>query len=257
MKRLVVFFFLGIFGGGCISTPRIPDWAGKNWQEKQVFYFSGISSECSNAVCAKEEAYNNAIASIATFLGSTVTVITESNLDNNGQYLSAHFQSATQEMQLKHIKVEKFKVSQDKKYLVGYVLVSLEKREIDAVLTQIKQDADWQTHKQQNRRKVGVITIHAPRDWKDLEGQVNRFLGKAGYLTGQNGNNLYLQVENFACTQSHIQDVQICILQVKATFEQKELVFTAKGYGHTQAQAREDAIGAWIEQIPQDILEEK
>lgn len=257
MKLLAVFFLLGIFGGGCLPPPRTPDWAGKNWQEKQFFYFSGISSECRNVVCAKEESYNNAVASIAAFLGSTVSVLTQSDLDNNAQYLTAHFQSTTQEIPLKHIQVKKFKVSRYKKHLVGYVLVSIEKSEINTALAKMKQDADRQAQQQQNRRKLGVVTVHAPRYWKDLAGQANIFLGKAGYLTGKNGNNLFLQVDDFTCTQSHIQDVQICTLQAKVTFKQKEFVYTAKGYGRTQEQARKDAIGAWVEQIPPDILEGK
>lgn len=257
MKCLPTFFLLGLLGGGCVSAPTVPDWARKNWQEKQVYYFSGISSDCRNVACAKEEAYNNAVANIATYLGSTVSVLTESELDNSGQYLSAHFKSATREVPLKHIKVEKFKVSRYEKHLTGYLLVSVEKSELSTALAQIEWDQVSQERQLQNRRNIGAITIHTPKYWKDLEGQLSRFLNKAGYLIGKNGKNLFLQVDDFTCTQSHIQDIQICTLQAKVKFQQQEHIYISKGYGRTQEQARKDMVNAWIGQIPENILEDK
>lgn len=257
MKRLAPFLLLWILGGGCISAPKIPAWAGKNWQEKQVFYFSGISPTCSNVSCAKEEAYNNAVASITTFLGSTVSVVTESELDNSGQYFNTHFKSSTQKVPLKHLHVEKFQISRYKKNLVGYILLSIKTSEINAILNQIEQNTARQAEQQKSRHQLGVIRVHTTKGWKDLEGQMTRFLSKAGYCTGENGNDLLIQVDNFTCIRSQIQDIQICTLQARVRFKQKNLVYISKGYGRVHTQARQDAIKAWLEQIQPDFLEEQ
>ncbi len=257
MKHLVLFLLLGIWGGGCVSAPQMPPWAGRNWQEKQVFYFSGISSGCTNVACAQAEAYHNASASIAAFLGTTVSLETEGMLDNNGQYLQVHFYSATREVPLRHIQVEQFTVSRARQQVTGYVLVSVRQSEIQAALAQIQQEAEQQKKQRQQRRRLGVISVHAPRHWNDFAGQMNQFLSQAGYVTGTNGRGLFVQVEAFACDSSRLQDIQICALQAKVRFGPREFVYSAKGYGRTLAQARQEAIRALVGQIPQDILEGK
>lgn len=257
MRRLLVLCVLGIWGSGCVSAPKVPDWAGRNWQEKQVWYFSGISSPCRNMACAREEAYNNAAAAVAAYLGSTVSVLTEVSLDGGGQYLTARFSSSSQEVPLRHMKVEQFKVAEYQRHWVGYVLVSVEEKEINAAFEQINRKKEQQAKQLQNRRNLGILVLHAPRFWADLSGAFNRFLTKAGYRTGKQGADLYLQVKNFSCTQSQIQDIQICTLQANVIFRELEHSYIAAGYGRTPEQARREAVAAWIGQIPEDILEEK
>ena len=255
MKLLPVLLLLAFFGGGCVSAPNVPDWAGKNWQEKERLYFSGISSSCKHIACARQEAYNNALASMAAYLGTAVSVRTQSTVDNNGQFLTAVFTSSSQETALRQIQAEKFGISSYQGHLTGYILLSIEKRELERARAQLDLQALQKTQQRRQRQKIGPVAIRSPRAWKDLAGKLNNFLTKAGYCVASGGKTLYLQVEDFTCSKSHIQDVYSCTLQAKLTFAQRERVYLAKGFGRTRLQARQDAVDAWVAQIPQEVLE--
>ncbi len=255
MKLLPVLLFLAFFGGGCVSAPKVPEWAGKNWQEQERVYFSGISSLCTDIACARQEAYQNAVASLAAYLGSTVSVHTQSVLDNNGQFLTAVFTSSSQEVALRQIQAEQFSISSYQGKITGYILISIQKAELERARAQLRLQALQQASQRQKRLAKGPIVIRSPRAWADLAGKLNHFLTQAGYAVAPEGKALYLKVERFSCRQSQMQKIQICTLQAKLIFENTEHVYIAKGFGRTRRQARQEAVEGWVAQLPEEILE--
>ena len=225
--------------GGCATQP--PRWAGQMWQGQGKMYFTGISS-CVTVPCAYREAYEQALVSVAQYIGNRLSVHTTSRLDNNGTELEMKVDILSKQLELEKVQVEKFNARKQGRKWMGYVLVSVEKAEL------ARAERRWQAKEQERlRQRQVVLNIQGERK---LAAGVAETLRQAGFQTGKSNRTLRIEQTDFSCMPSQLQPLFVSTLGVQVQFESKQGVFQTRGYGVTCAQAQSQA----VEQSGLDIV---
>ena len=242
-------------GAACKTAPARPDWAGRMWQEKQNMLVSGISSGCEDVSCAQKTAYANALADLAQYMGVRVSVHTRVNVQSDGQSVEAVYQAYTQELNLKHLNIEKFEAVRGKQGLTGYILLSVPQQELASAKKQLEISQAQAEAEQRRKHQKGYFYVSAPKNWPDLAGGMEKILRQQGYLVGRRGQAVRLQVAFFKCLPSAAAQLSVCTLQVEVESQGRKQRFTAKGFGAPAARARADCLENWLSGLPKNVLE--
>lgn len=240
---------------GCATAPAQPDWAGKLWQEKQTVLVSGISSNCADMACAQKIAYANALSSLAEYMGLRLKTHTRVDLSSDEQSVNAVYEAYTQELEINNLKIEKFEAVRTKTGLTGYVLISVEQKELRAAVMRREQRERATEQEKLRKQQLGAFRVVAPKTWQDLARGVEKVLREQGYLVGRHGQTVRLSVAPLSCRWSQTVAIEICTLQASILVGNKKQTFSAKGYGQDLAQVRKETIEAWLRELPDNLME--
>jgi len=254
MKKCLLMGICILCFGACVTTPKAPSWAGKSWTEKNTLYFSGISSGCTDVACAQQNAYQNAVSSLAEYIGTTVQVQTTGMLTNDFQTMQAQFLSNTEQLPLEKIKIEDFKHTADAQRITGYILISVDQAQVDAAKRHVEKQQQERAARLQRRKDLGPIAVQTPSGWTDLSGRIENLLNENGYIVAKMGTPFTVTIQQFSCSPSSvIRELQICSFQSQFSFKGTQNTFSTKGYGKSEGKAREEAVIRWVKQIPEDL----
>lgn len=171
---------------------------------------SGISSGCEDVSCAQKTAYANALADLAQYMGVRVSVHTRVDVQSDGQSVEAVYQAYTQELNLKHLNIEKFEAVRGKQGLTGYILLSVPQQELASAKKQLEQAQAQAEAERRRKHQKGYFYVSAPKNWPDLAGGMEKILRQQGYLVGRRGQAVRLQVAFFKCLPSAAAQLSVC-----------------------------------------------
>lgn len=260
MKRVFWFVIvvLSLWGGvGCVKATHIPAWAGKNWQEGDFYYFSGISDPSPNEQVSRQKAYIQALAAAGEYVGVTLTASEKSLLSNQGQELFSRVQLQTGKVVLAEGEVTDFIcIRQDEMY-VGYLTVAFRASVLHHAKEMLYQQRQAEQEQRRKNASSGPWHVDTPRQWPQLAQAVEKELIKQGFVLQKRGKVLKIAVKQFSCHSLSKYQLRRCTLVVSLQLPFGERTVSAAGYGTTQAQVKKDMLREWQREIEQLFLEDK
>ena len=245
MRLLFPVILSGLLGG-CATQP--PRWVGEMRQEKGKMYLSGISTNCPNVSYAYQGAYQQALATIAQYLNSQVSVHSKSKSDNYGSYLETEIELVSKQISVNKVQVEKFISVKENNKWTGYMLISVTEKDLKETYKELEH-----RQKEAAKKREKVLTVTGKNTVTD---NVIQQLRQFGFQTGKEGEKVYLSQNLYQCKFNDLYKLYTVNLGIQADFGNKKSSFEEKGFGNTCAKARSEALNdisleivKWLEEI--------
>lgn len=250
---------LSLWGNvGCVKATHVPAWAGRNWQQQGVYYFSGISDPSPSENAARQKAYAQALAAAGEYVGVTLTATEESLLTNQGQELFSRVQLRTGDVVLAEGEVTDFVCTQpeDGTY-VGYLAVAFRKESLQQAKDSLRQQQQAEQERRRQNASSGIWQVRAPRQWPQLAQAVEKELLRQGFVLGKRGKILKIAVKQFACHSLSKYQLRRCTLTATLQLPFSKRTLSVSGYGRTDSQIKRDILREWQYETEQLFLEDK
>ena len=236
-------------GAGCAGTARLPAWIGKNWQENEYFYFSGISAPTANPALARQDAFSNALASASEYLGTRVYVQTQSTLSNARQDIELHFSAETEDFLFLYGEVKDFYLAREESSFIGHLLLAFKKSDLDNAQKTAARQKQQAARKRQKNAASGFWKIVPPADWEILAGAVEKKLQNQGFQFRPKGQPLYIRLLHCQCNSLPAYKLQSCVLTVHMQLPAQQYTLQLHGFGKNRAEISRDMLGEWEREV--------
>jgi hypothetical protein len=248
--------------GACATHPKGPSWQGKSWEEGGNLYFSGISSETDTIQGVRQEAYNNAIADIADYLGVSLNITSENSINSGFTDYQSVMESENQDVLLKQIHVKNFEYQKSGKKYIGNILLEYNRKIMQEELARkeearkkaeqeepLKKEQEKEIRKK--RKNIGNIQVKLLPDTLNFKTQLTNHLNGLGYAVTATGKIVLVKAADISCVPAN--GLWVCVLNLEVNFKNKISVYQAKGVGKDREQSLNNAGREVVKNFPQDF----